>query len=502
MNAEVLELPTVAAASPEHVLCAVRLHAPETVNRVPTHFILLLDVSSSMEDDNKLENCTKCISLILNVLTERDLLTLITFGDSAEMLTFATPVNAANKTVLQQRIKSIVADGCTNLSAGLGIVLQLTLPQTHKTGLLILTDGHANRGVSNTDTLTEMVGTLKTTHQNLSIHSIAYGHDHNAELLKGFAEKVQGSYNLVTRLEDTAFAFGDTLGGLLSCAFQNVRIRIPVGSILRGAQKAVSESTGLVVSLGDCYAGTTPLVLADIPKAALKDGCIKVEGQKVPSFEAFTLTPTRTVPEGRQMDIELALLRNQCTSILDDIKDYRRLGPAAQEALEARIRSFAFSVADLYFNTSPVIALLREEVGTLRALLDAAKNGDLSVEQSILMTQHSATLGTGRGYNSPMAPSRHRRSRLAPPPAPRRVRFSQSVRSATEDEDPTHASWFASQETTQPTLFPSPTGPGPVAAPAGPPTLHLSTVSAFQNRTQSNLATMFLNASLGHEESS
>ena len=88
MNAEVLELPTVAAASPEHVLCAVRLRAPENVERVPTHFILLLDVSSSMEDDNKLENCKKCVSLILNVLSERDLLTLITFGDSADTVSY------------------------------------------------------------------------------------------------------------------------------------------------------------------------------------------------------------------------------------------------------------------------------------------------------------------------------------------------------------------------------------------------------------------------------
>jgi Mg-chelatase subunit ChlD len=477
MNSEFLTLPSLAAASPAHTLCAVRLKAPENVKRVPTHFILLVDVSSSMDDDSKLEHVKRCSQIIVSILNPTDRISLVTFGDSAELILKKVSPDEPNKAVLQERIKKLVADGCTNLSAGLGIVRTILEGDSMKTGLLVLTDGHANRGISEKTLLRSLVSSMKTENENLSVHCVAYGHDHNTDLLQGIATDVQGSYNVVASLEDTAIAFGDTLGGLMSCAYQNVTVHLPLDSVLRGSLKKIHiEDNKCVVSIGDIYAGTAPLLLADILTANIKDVCVSVEGQIVPSLDSFVVVPETKTPNGRQLDIEIALLRNQCTSILEDIKGYTSLGPSAKEAIEPRIRTFAFATADLFLNTSPVIALLREEVETMRTLLEQAKRGGLSTAQNIMMTQHLTTMSLGRGYNSPIAPQRNVRARFGPPGAPRRVRFHQNLSSPLFHEEDS-----ANRD----------------PSPPPPPTLtRLSTVSAFQNTTQSRLSELIRLASM------
>jgi Mg-chelatase subunit ChlD len=478
MNSEFVTLPSLVAASSEHTLCAVRLKAPENVERVPTHFILLIDVSSSMEDDEKLEHVKRCAQIILSILNPTDRISLVTFGDSAELILKNVSPDEPNKSVLQERIKKLVPDGCTNLSAGLGLVRTLLEGDTMKSGLLILTDGHANRGISETTLLRNITSALKTDNQNLSIHCVAYGHCHNADLLQGIATDCQGSYNVVASLEDTAIAFGDTLGGLMSCAYQNVVVHLPIGSILRGSLRKIrNEDSGCVVSIGDIYAGTSPLLLADILTANIKDGCVRVEGQIVPSLASFIKVPDTKTVTGRHLDIEIAILRTQCTSILEDIKNYTSLGPAAKEGIEPRIRAFAFATADLFLNASPVIGLLREEIETMRTMLEEVKRDGLSMAQNIMMTQHLTTMSLGRGYNSPVAPQRNVRARLGggPPGAPRRVRFQRSL---------------------------SPPGAGGVGdttadpSPPPPPVARLYTVSAFQNTTQSRLSELIRLASM------
>lgn len=443
------------------VPCAVRLNAPAAVDRIPTHFVLLLDVSESMMDARKLENCKRCATLMLDVMTGEDRISLITFGEEAQVHLKRVPADDAHKQVIISTIKSLRVNGCTNLSAGLGYVHEVCEDDTLKIGLLILTDGHANRGVSDPTGLRSIVGGLRTALPSLSVHCVAYGSDHNEHLMRGIAEDCQTSYNVVNTVEDTAFAFGETLGGLMSCVYQNCAIKVPPGSKVRGPHKILDNS----IRIGDVYAGTKPLVLVDIPSEAvnLVDG-LEVVGMRLPDMSRWSVHPIQTLLAERDKDIELTGHRYTCADILRDIQNWRGLDTAARDAFEARIAEFENAVGEPFYNGHPVATLLRGEVAEMRQLLQSARTGYLSHAEQVTAAQHLTSVGLARGFSTPLAPR-------APQRRGPRVAFAGNVSPTADEEE-------------------NPTGPPP---PMTAPT------SAFANDTQSRIANMLRASSLNQE---
>jgi hypothetical protein len=410
----------VAVAPDQMITYAVRLNAPEMIERIPSHFILLIDVSESMMDANKLANVKQCASLILNFMKEHDRISLISFGEDATLHLKRVAADEGNKASIRHTINELVCHGCTNLSAGLGYVREVCEGDTQKTGLLILTDGHANRGASRPAELRSIIGGLTTAFPHLSVHCVAYGSDHNEELMRAIAEDVQGSYNVVNSIEDTAFAFGDTLGGLMSCAHQNVRVEVPAGCTVAGSYKTREDNTTgrMIITVGDVYAGTKPLILFKVPTEFGMGAEIHVRGMALPDLVAWSVSPIPQTCTERQKDIELARYRYLCTLLLKDIHGWSRLSAEQKEKIPERINLFENAMNDPFFNDDPVGALLRGEVQVMRVLLARAQSGYNDHEAHVITSQHITSIGLGRGFSSPMA--RHGARRSAFPRAPSR----------------------------------------------------------------------------------
>lgn len=417
LSVDFLTLQPVPVNGDSMVSCAVKLVAPESTERVPTHFILLLDISESMADARKLENCKRCAELMLNFMSGEDRISLITFGEDATLHLKRVPADESHKTAIQSTIKGLRINGCTNLSAGLGYVREVCegpAAADQKAGLLILTDGHANRGVSGATELRSIITGLRESFSHLSVHCVAYGADHNENLMRGIAEDSSGSYNVVNTIEDTAVAFGETLGGLLSCAFQNVLVELPVGSKVKGPQKTTVVGERLQVRIGDVYAGTKPLVLFDMPSAACRNvDSVLVKGMRLPTLESFSITPVQQLLTERDKDIEMTLLRYDCVSILEAIRAMRQPTDDQSTAMEARIATFEIKVRDTFFDGHAVAGLLRTEVSTMRELLRDIRSGHYTHHHDVTTAQHVTSLGLGRGFCSPSVaatPRMHRRA--------------------------------------------------------------------------------------------
>jgi hypothetical protein len=381
---------------------AVRIKAPANVSRIPTHLVFLIDVSESMLDGQKLFNVKRCAQLVLGLLNAEDKISLITFGDAAQLHLKRVPADDANKASIRAKIDSLQCDGCTNLSAGLGYVREVLEGDTQKAGLLLLTDGHANRGVSNADELRGIPKALRTSFPHLSICGVAYGVDHNADLMRGIAEDTGGSYNIVNNIEDTAFAFGDALGGLMSCASQNVVVSVPKGSKVHGVYRTVETDDALEVQLGDVYAGTTPLVLFDCEGESV---AVSVRGMSLPDYAAWKHTPVVEQLEGRDKEIELTKMRFRATDILKRIPGASSMTPDARTKLEADIEQFKKDIVDEFFNGHAFIGTLRSEAIGFDALLREAMAGPTR-GLAATTSQHTAYLGLGRGFCSPATANR------------------------------------------------------------------------------------------------
>jgi hypothetical protein len=407
MDSKFLALENFAEKSDDYLVpCAIRLKAPDSSQRIPTHFILLLDVSESMSDDNKLSNVKRCAEIVLQILTDQDRISLITFGENAKLHLNRVVADETHKVSIRSVIQGLVCDGCTNLSAGLGYVREVCEGEQMKTGLLLLTDGHANRGVSSPESLRTIFKRLHDDISILSLNCIAYGSDHNAELLRGVAEDSQGTYVIVNTIEDTAMAFGDTLGGLLSCAFQNVAISIPLHTNVHGPYTIVENK----IVIGDIYSGTSPLLLVDISAGQLKNNtsCLTIKGIKLPEFTPLTFNPIIEYESERQLDVETTRLRYKCTSILKDLKDWISLSLFAKSEMTERITNFENLLQDSFFSGNILIELLKNEVTVMRETLGRLTTGFLDNTDSAVMSQHITSLGLARGFSTPMAPQRRR----------------------------------------------------------------------------------------------
>lgn len=470
LTVDFLTLQPVPTNGDSMVSCALKLNAPASTERIPTHFILLLDISESMSDGRKLENCKRCAELMLNFMTADDRISLITFGEDAQLHLKRVPADEAHKSSIETTIKGLRVNGCTNLSAGLGYVREVCEGDSQKAGLLILTDGHANRGVSGSAELRRIVSGLREGFSHLSIHCVAYGADHNENLMRGIAEDNNGSYNVVNTIEDTAVAFGETLGGLLSCAFQNVVIELPTGTVVKGPQKTTVVDGHIHVRIGDVYSGTKPLILFDMPSAACRSAdAVKVKGMRLPSLESFNFTPIQQLLDERDKEIELTQLRYDCVAILEAIRILHRPTDDLVADMETRITAFETKVRDSFFDGHAVAGLLRTEVTTMRDLLRDVRTGHYSHYHDVTTAQHVTSLGLGRGFCSPSA--------SAPaPPRPRhynRRLFAAGIGSPSGTDS----------ENEEPTNTPSNTSIAP------------PDISVFQNDVQTRIASLMRTAS-------
>jgi hypothetical protein len=474
LTVDFLTLQPVPVNGDSMVSCALKLIAPASSQRIPTHFILLLDISESMSDGRKLENCKRCAELMLNFMTADDRISLITFGEDAQLHLKRVPADETHKSSIETTIKSLRVNGCTNLSAGLGYVREACEGDAQKAGLLILTDGHANRGVSGATELRRFVSSLRESFSHLSIHCVAYGVDHNENLMRGIAEDTNGSYNVVNSIEDTAVAFGETLGGLLSCAFQNVVIELPTGTVLKGPQKTTVVDERIHVRLGDVYSGTKPLILFDMPSAACRIvDSVKVKGMRLPSLESFSFTPIQQLLDERDKEIEITQLRYDCVAILEAIRMLRHPTDEQVTAMETRISAFNTKVCDSFFDGHAVAGLLRTEVTTMSDLLRDVRTGYYSHHHDVATAQRVTTLGLGRGFCSPSAsapapPHRYYRS-VAPPLG--RAGAGVGTPNASDDEDEEPRTYDANN------------------------TVAPTDVSVFQNDVQTRIASLMRTAS-------
>ena len=248
----------------------IRIQATEALPaafvRPPLHLCLLLDVSASMDEEGRLENVKHSLHHLLGLLTPTDRVSLVTFSRGATTIlrqAFLDDVEA-----LRVTLSCIRSESNTNLGAGLVEAQRALFRDPGPQCVLLLTDGFATSGVMEADELLALASPLTT---SSVLHVIGYGEGHQADLLSRMATVGGGSYHVVCNKEDVAVVIGDVVGGLVSCAFQQVTLTLPVCEIKTRYQVrhvAAIESgvpASMEIKIGDLMEHGEAIVLARLP---------------------------------------------------------------------------------------------------------------------------------------------------------------------------------------------------------------------------------------------
>ena len=187
--------PALLAGLDNKVDLLVQVQAPPmlkaTSERSPLNLAIVLDRSSSMGGP-PLDEAKRCAGMIVDRLGTRDRAALVVYDHDVAVLVPTT--QAANKAPFHAAIASVHSGGTTNLHGGWlkGAELMAAVAQgSAMTRILLLSDGQANRGVIDPDTILQQCADLAGAGVTTSTYGL--GPHFNEELMIKMANAGQGN---------------------------------------------------------------------------------------------------------------------------------------------------------------------------------------------------------------------------------------------------------------------------------------------------------------------
>jgi Ca-activated chloride channel homolog len=197
----------------------------------PLNLSLVLDHSSSMQRDDKLQRLKEAVARIVDMMNPRDYLSIVTFGDRATVLLPSSPLGT--KRAAKEALDAIRCRGGTEISTGLRAGLQEL--QTHSANLIsqmiVLTDGQT---YGDEDICLALAS--QASERQVQITALGLGDDWNSVLLDEIAARTGGQADYVQSAEQLSRVFEDQLRTLQLTALRNMQLTVnpdPSSRLLR-----------------------------------------------------------------------------------------------------------------------------------------------------------------------------------------------------------------------------------------------------------------------------
>jgi Mg-chelatase subunit ChlD len=207
--------------------------AGETAQReVPAlNLALAIDISGSMAGD-KIDAARRAALAVVEALTARDRLSLVAFDNKAELLLDARPMDEAGRAAAASAIRGLTDRGGTNLFDGwlmaaerVATAMAVDPAASHR--VLLLSDGHANDGLTDRGEIAGHVGALLE--RGVLTSALGIGDGYDEQLLGAIAEAGRRNRSPVPdRPFRRAVAQEDNAAGIERALRKLWRYRLPV----------------------------------------------------------------------------------------------------------------------------------------------------------------------------------------------------------------------------------------------------------------------------------
>ncbi|MCB1123347.1 MAG: VWA domain-containing protein, partial [Verrucomicrobiae bacterium] len=204
---------------------------PRGVNRAPLNLALVIDRSGSMSGQ-KIEDAKNAAIYVIRQLQAEDIVSVVTYSDSVEVMIPATKVSDRN--VLIQRIRQIQSNGNTALFAGVSkgaAEVRKFLSNQRINRVILLSDGLANVGPSSPQELAQLGRSLSR--ETISVSTLGIGQGYNEDLMTKLAYNSDGNHVFVAQSSELADIFTQELNELFGATAKDICIRIHVSDAFR-----------------------------------------------------------------------------------------------------------------------------------------------------------------------------------------------------------------------------------------------------------------------------
>jgi Ca-activated chloride channel homolog len=332
--------------------------------RRPINLSLVLDRSGSMSG-SLIRNAIAAAQQLVEYLTPEDYLSVVIYDDVAE--TIVSPQLVTDKAKIQATIGKIRTRGITNLSGGwlMGCDRVQSQQSSEKLNrVLLLTDGLANRGITEPQVLIKTAKEKAET--GIITTTLGFGDYFNEDLLIGMADAAGGNFYFIQSADDAANVFTIEMESLTSVVGQNLTVNLQTKNAI-AVEEILNkypfqpQDKGVEVFLGDVYqVESKPLALQfTIP-------AIATEGQM--DLGTISYSYQRVIDGSIQqfkdnLDLAIAVVSPEDANQIELDKD------VTQQASQLRIakqKDEAIALADKG-NYQQAAAILRQAVEELKA---------------------------------------------------------------------------------------------------------------------------------------
>ena len=245
----------------------------------PANLVFLVDVSGSMNPQDRLPLVRSALHLLTNQLRAQDRVSLVSYASGTRVVLEATPGD--KKDTIHAAIDTLSAGGGTYGEAGIRLAYAQARAGFIPEGInrvLLATDGDLNIGVTNADELKALVeGERK---RGVGLTTLGVGDsNYNEALMKKLADVGDGSYHYLDTLQEAHKVLVNEMTSTLATIAQDLKLQIEFNPALVQEYRLIGYELNHLtreqfnddkVDAGDIGAGHTVTALYEVIPAGAK----------------------------------------------------------------------------------------------------------------------------------------------------------------------------------------------------------------------------------------
>ncbi len=246
--------------------------APDTGERASSALEVVLDRSGSMAGD-RLTGAKTALTSLVERLDPRDHFGLVVFDNQADVTVPARRLT--DKAMVKRAIAGVQTGGNTDLSGGYlrGLQEARRVAGSGSATVLIISDGHANAGITDPEALARVAAEAYT--HGVTTSTLGFGLGYDERIMSAIARGGSGNEHFAEDPDTAVALIAGEVEGLLAQTAQAASLHVRLSPAVRSVLvvndlPANTIDDGLLIELGSFYAEETrKLVLTfDIPAVA------------------------------------------------------------------------------------------------------------------------------------------------------------------------------------------------------------------------------------------